>query len=506
MAELNDTQIQTLRNKGLSEEKIQALAYANGYSLPKKGFLRRTGEALTQSTRRFGQSLAGALGSTALSSERKGLEETNQRARDVQTNLMRTIKEKRAKGEDTTRLINTLKSLDKEVNFYDILNANTGGSLDKTTGQILGEAAGVATDVLAFGTLPLKGFQALKAAKTAGGFIRGAKEAAKVGALSGGAFGAAQGASLEAQEGGDIGKIAGATVKGGFAGASLGGVVGVAIGGVTGRIAGKAQRVENKALDYALDFVSPEPTKAMKIAAGKEGRVTTPGLLRPAKITPSTRDYRIAEVVEDVISPKNSVPKNIDLIDNRVSEINAGVIDFIKKNKIRPFNENQLRAKLNAGSDDLRLVFASDATAERTYKAVVDELMRHVAKKDAVGLLQARQAFDSVPAIKKLLSTQGVGENTRKEILLQVRRAANEYIADLLPEGNVYKEALRSESYLLEALLNAAKKNQSTIGKNKIQILTQKYPILKWVVGGIAVGVAGAAGVGVGGTIIGSSE
>lgn len=521
MAQLTDSQIQALRNKGLSEEKIQALAVSKGYSIPEKGFLQKAGEALTQSTRRFGQSLAGAVGSQTNLGGKNLLEEGEAISDRVRNNMMKAIQDKRARGEDTKKLVNALKNLDQEVNFYDILNANTGGFTDKTAGQVVGEAAGVATDVLAFGTFGtaakgMKAFQAGKGvptalkgvqqAKTAGGFLSGAKRAAKVGALTGGVFGGAQTGALAAQEGANVGETLGAGVRGAALGGITGGALGGAIGGVTGRIAGRTQRAGNKSLNYALDFVSPEATKAARIEAGKQGRVTAPGLFRSAKIMPSRRDFQLAEAVEDVISSKNSVPKNVNLIEERVSEINAGVIDFIQNNKIRPFNTRQLQARLNEGSDDLRLVFASDTTAERTYNAVVDEFMKHVGKRDAIGLLKARQTFDNVPAIKKLLDTQRVGENTRKEVVLQVRRAANEYVADLLLEGSIYQDALRKETFLLEALGNAATKNQSTIGKNKIQLLTNKYPVLKWIIGGTAAGVVGASGIGVGSTIIGSTE
>jgi len=45
------------------------------------------------------------------------------------------------------------------------------------------------------------------------------------------------------------------------------------------------------------------------------------------------------------------------------------------------------------------------------------------------------------------------------------------------------------EHYMLEALSNIAEKSQNIVGKNKLQIITEKYPILKWlVVGGALIG------------------
>ena len=354
-----------------------------------------------------------------------------------------------------------------------------------------------------------------------------------------------------------------------------------------------------KELEYALDLTMPRTTRKVSEEAIAQGRITTPGVLRPTKITPNPRDNLVAESVQDVVSPKNSLTQNIEAINQKVSQVNAGVREMLATRKV-PFNRNQLKSRLNANKEESKLVFASDATAERTYNAVVDEFLKHVDKKDTLGLFEARQSFDKIPAIKKLLDSEGLGENVRRQIVLDVRRAANEYVADLLdsqqvasvmkylqpketrrlvenakkykkPEdfvkaetaaldelkksdlyraarrridkavkkgdkttqeglvdegyenstaqdlediwhmanskieptaGKATRAALRSESRMIEAIGNMAEKNASTIGKNQIQILTDKYPILKWVVGG----AAGAAGVGVGGTIIESLD
>lgn len=154
------------------------------------------------------------------------------------------------------------------------------------------------------------------------------------------------------------------------------------------------------------------------------------------------------------------------------------------------------------GNEDLKLIFASDSNAEKTYDAVVEAFMKQVAKKDTLGLFKARQSFDQVPAIRKLLETEGLGENVRREIVLAVRRSANEYVSSLLPANNPYRPLLTQESYMLEALGNIAEKNAKVIGKNNLQLITDRYPVLKWVIGGLA----GAAGVGVGGAIIGSTD
>lgn len=267
----------------------------------------------------------------------------------------------------------------------------------------------------------------------------------------------------------------------------------------------QATKLSEKTQTHALDLVSPKVSPEIAERAIKEGRVTEPGLLGKAKILPSRRDQELAEAVKEFVSPKKSVLQNTDAIDKGVREINRGVKEYVAQNKV-PFNTNQLKSQLNSGKEELRLVFASDATAERTYNAVVDEFMKHVANKDTAGLFEARQTVDKIPAIKKLLDSRGLGENVKKEVVLTVRRMANQYISDLLPAGNKFKESLLRESKMIEAIGNLAEKNKGMIGKNNLQLLTQRYPILKWVIGGAATGLVGSAGIGVGSAIIGSTD
>jgi len=266
-------------------------------------------------------------------------------------------------------------------------------------------------------------------------------------------------------------------------------------------LAKEAQKSEK----FVIDLISPKATSQVAETALQQGRVTEPGFLRRAKILPSKAETEIADAVKDFVSPKKTVLQNTDAIDKGIRNINNGVKEYVATNKV-PFNMNQLKSKLNQGKEELRLIFASDTNAEKTYNAVVDEFMKHVPSGDTEGLLAARQTVDKIPSIKKLLDSQGMAENVKKEVVLTVREMANRFIAELLPEGNIYRSSLLKESKMIRAIENIAEKNRGMIGKNNLQILAQRYPILKWVIGGVATGIAGGAGVGVGSAIIGSTD
>lgn len=329
------------------------------------------------------------------------------------------------------------------------------------------------------------------------GLLGGVLHGAKIGALAGGAEGAIQGGANAAKNQEGFGGVATAALEGGVGGALAGGVLGGVVGGGAGAL--KSRNIANA--NFAETFSSPKETPTIKAQAIQQGRFTDPGLFRAGSVEPSVKDSRLADSVRDVVSPRNSLSKNVNAVNHKISTVNNGVKTFIENNKT-PFNANQLRARLMGAKADSKLVFASDATAEKTYNAVVDAFMDTVGKKDTAGLFEARQNFDKIPAIKKLLDSRALGENVKKSIVLDVRRAANEYIADQLPEGNTYRDQLRQESHMIEALGNAAEKGAHMIGKNGIQLLTEKYPILKWIVGT----AIGAGGVGVGGALIGSSD
>lgn len=437
----------------------------------------------------FGQMLA--MGST-----KKNLDEIQQGEGEMQQKLIQAIRANKAIGKDTSRLEASLKALTGGI-------ADTGASAEglynpnKITGkQLAGDVIQLGTTIGTLGSLPGAAKNVVQPGIIKGA-IAGAKTGAKLGTVTGGLTGLSQGLKSDKSIGDSLMQAGGGAVGGLVTGGVLGGVLGGVSGGITSRI-NKAKVGKE---DFITDLVSPKATDKVKIQALKEGRVTEQGLLKASKILPSKRDVQLADAVKGVVSPKLSPNQNLNAIDAKVSDINSGVKAYVTVNKT-PFNTNQLKSQLNKGKDELNLIFASDAQAEKTYDAVVREFVKHVGKKDTAGLFEARQKFDQIPAIKKLLDSQGLGENTKKEVVLTVRGMANKYVASLLPKGNEFRDTLLRESKMIEAMTNIAEKNSNTIGVNKLQLLDKKYPILRWIVGS----AVGAGGVGVGGTIIRSSD
>lgn len=218
-----------------------ALNAVKNTSVGKKvgGVLKSVGDALTSSERGLGESIsAGIFGNSNV------LEKADAGVRAQSDKVLAQIKANRAAGKDTSRL---LREYSKITNQPDITMADIVPAINKTTKQVLGEGAGVLTDIVTAGTPALFG-KAAKVAKTAAtvenATVKAAKEAGIVkktlkglgiGAAAGGAAGGAQAAARAAQENKSGSEIA--------IDAGIGAAGGAALGAPLGAVSGAAKRV-----------------------------------------------------------------------------------------------------------------------------------------------------------------------------------------------------------------------------------------------------------------------
>lgn len=258
---------------------------------------------LTASEQRFGETIAGTL--IPHTKEMKELAESRAGLSDLQNQVIQRIKEKQARGEDVSRLLGTLKSSGIPSDF------DINPALNKTTKQILGEAAGVAVDVLSAGTFGrvAQGIQPVK------GFVKGAIEGAKTGAKFGGIFGAAQGGARAAQEEEPI--IEGA-LYGGAGGVIIGGALGGLLGGAGGYLESKAERAR-QLREYVLqrnDAVSKQmspPPIPQGITSEDVARfeVDTAGKLSKSKVGKEMVDANINPSYASLIKESDDVNKEL---------------------------------------------------------------------------------------------------------------------------------------------------------------------------------------------------
>jgi hypothetical protein len=389
---------------------------------------------------------------------------------NVALNLAQRINEKKEAGEDTSRLVNALNTLtgaDQQTQqaVQDLIEDLP------STKQVIGSAARLATTM---GTGAIA--RGVAGGTVAKGTLAGVQQGAKVG----GTLGALQGAGVGAEQDLSAAGIASSAITG----AATGAVVGGAIGGVTGRIAGRQDIVDRK----LESIVAPKMTAKERTAAIVQGRLDDAGLIKKAQIVAGRREKQLAQAVKGVVKPNAAPGKNVDSLRNEIARISQGVDDYVTQNKV-PFNKSQLQTQLKKGTEELDLIFASDSSAKKTYDALSNAFMKQLKKGDTKGLLETRQAFDKLPAVRKLLQTETLGENTRREMVLAIRQNANKFISDLLPKGNTYRADMLREHLMFEAMGNIADKAQGQVGRNLLSQLYREYPSLRWVVG--ATGGAG---------------
>ncbi len=145
------TEDRTAKIARLKQEADASAATAKKENSP-LGFLKNVGIALRDnitSAGKVGETLGQSLAAPAVTEQ---LTKSNAAATDVRVNLLKTIREKKANGEDTSRLERAYNNLadttaGSDSKLHEILPV-----LDKSTLEVLGELGGTALDVLSAGT------------------------------------------------------------------------------------------------------------------------------------------------------------------------------------------------------------------------------------------------------------------------------------------------------------------------------------------------------------------
>ncbi len=236
---------------------------------------KAVGNALISSEKKFGKSIADALpsfvpGSAAWTNKQN--EQLMAQSQEITDNLLKTIKQKKERGEDVSRLEVALQQHLKDTGKPPIDINETNASVNKTAKQVFGEGLGVAADILSAGSygkaaqgaqsgkLLIAGKASGKVATVLGkagigstvspaagalpsiigggtkaqAFLKGAWQGAKQGLVSGSVWGTAQGATRAMQDNKSNSEIAEDALTGGVVGGVAGGTVGAVVGGTSG--------------------------------------------------------------------------------------------------------------------------------------------------------------------------------------------------------------------------------------------------------------------------------
>ncbi len=239
----------------------------------------------------------------------------------------------------------------------------------------------------------------------------------------------------------------------------------------------------------ALDIVAPKLNAAEKASAIAQGRLTTTGILKKATIAPSKYDKQVADSVTGTVRKGLNDSTKISSINAKISS----VADQVQKgvaNTPGTFNDSELGKFLDKAKDESKVIFGTDKTLENSYDAIKSQFMDLVHKygNTLSGVLQARKDFDKLMEQKfPNVFTKDVGDNVRRNAIMDVRMAGNDFIASKLPEGSQFKDMLRQQSLMYEAKDRIAAKaiaNVDTNALSRVVNIVKSHPVISLEVAG----------------------
>jgi hypothetical protein len=251
-----------------------------------------------------GKLAEGAGMSIAAPSLQSNLGEAQQEGSDIALELTKRIGDKKARGEDTSRLESALSSLQiSDVATQDVQQDFTEAL--PTNKEVIGSSLRLG-GTLAGGSIA----KAFTPATKATGVLQGIGQGAKVGALTGATEGAIQGAGIGLERNQDAGGVIGSALGGAALGGVTGGIVGGAIGGVTGQM-NKTQALN--AQKEALLKSKPDSTVA-KYTLDGQGKVATDPVAQEA-IKQGVSESTVATIKGSSVADKQKALKALDILE-----------------------------------------------------------------------------------------------------------------------------------------------------------------------------------------------
>lgn len=428
-----------------------------------------------------GKELAQGLGQAIASKKTsKDIEEVQQSQFDLSSRVLQRIKEKKAAGEDVTKLENALKTLQQDINIFAAGSERMLNPNELTEKQVVGDALQLGTTLATVGTLP-------GVVKKAGavGVGKGIIQGAKAGAISGGTFGTATGASQGLQKDKDAKGIVKEAITGGITGAIGGGLVGGAIGGVSGGI--KAAKIGKgkehlSAVTPNTKDLSPEEYRLLV----RKGKISPKTSTSPDKYILSNEEIAIADKYKKLLG-KDPVENTHNLI-REIEKKDIEVGKFLdKKNGI--FNTGELKNNLTkklANIDDLTI---DEKRLAKLKKSTIDNFVKSLKKNDMKSLWKARKEFD-----QKIESAFSGSPTLQKEIKKEFRNAVQDFISERTDDVTYkgYMKEMRELFNLADITDTKAVKEK---GMNAIQLWIKHNPTkAKTIAWGAGTGVVGTVG------------
>lgn len=218
---------------------------------------------------------------------------------------------------------------------------------------------------------------------------------------------------------------------------------------------------QQEKVKFAQKLVTPELNKRGMIDEVDSFReIKEGGIIKEREIVPTKREIEVAETVAKIpeIDSTKTALQNRDAINTQITRVAKDLDEaFLTSDPV--FSNKELAARLKQAKQKQtsKIIFASDAQAEKLYDALTEALMSRVkGKKKTSSLWEARKEFDVD------VQNQGVNfdkVNLKTELAELVRETVNIYIEDQMQRtGHTFLPEMREMNNLYIARKNVAPK------------------------------------------------
>jgi hypothetical protein len=235
---------------------------------------------------------------------------------------------------------------------------------------------------------------------------------------------------------------------------------------------------EDKATQATWDMIKPELTKTEQAQAVTEGRIVSKGPLGTITQVPQGRDLEMIDAAKPYVTgAKNEI--------EAVSNMQRGIAIEATKLKAGLTDTGAIYSKSQVAGALAKLepptMIASDATLNRAYGLVKAKMLSLVGQGGNLGdLLDARKNFDAFIA-KQFPNLYNSDTLTpMRSAIKDIRGALNDTIESRLPNGNLpdgtnFRDSLRKQSLLYDAIDNTASKVPK-VGSNRVVQWAKAHP------------------------------
>lgn len=250
-----------------------------------------------------------------------------------------------------------------------------------------------------------------------------------------------------------------------------------------------AQKLADKGITEVNESVLNDVKKEFKKLSSTEqkklverNKVETKGILQKEQLKTTAQDIEIAKSAEGLYSPNDHYLVKIDKIDKKIGEL-AKQTEALPAGSDLAIQTEKVKDYLNAVKADSSIAFVGDATLEKAYDTAIGQFEKLLEGKPRTlkSVLDARKEFDKLMQEKKNVFKEGNVGSVLQQAQKDVRMAANDFIAESLPEGNSFKQLLKEQTNLFNAQKNIALNNVPSVSKGiipRVIDLAKKHPII----------------------------